>query len=511
MNEEQNIKEKEKPKDTVIAQIIHRYLPFWPIFIVLVTISLTISLLYLRSQTKIYIATAKVLLKDPQKGSDTKVLDALNIFSEKKIVENEIIVLKSSSLIQEVVKDLNLYATVYNEGKVQREELYRTNSPISFIAVNKNNINASGKFYFKINWGNESVSIANQTVRFGNIVNIGNCSYRIIINNDYNKTVTGKNFYAVFNSVSAAAASISRSIKAAPLSYASTVIDLKLETPVPEKGIDILNKLFVIYNKFGIDDKNQMATKTLRFIEDRLNSVIGQLDSVEHNIETYKSKNDVVDLGSQAMFYFNNIKDLDKINSTIELQLQLIDDVLKYVNSKGKKNGTVPSLILINDETLRSLLSQLYTAEFDFDKTKSNAGDKSEIVILAEEKINRIKDDLRENIRNIRSNFTLQKQANDRNVLMNKGLYSLVPQKERGLLEISRQQAIKSNIYNYLLQKREETALSSASTSADLRILENGSSYGPISPIPKTYYFAGILIGFIIFLLFWCILKLISV
>ena len=84
MNEEQNI--KENPKDNIIAQIIYRYLPFWPFFILLMAVSLSISYFYLRSQTKIYVASAKVLLKDPQKGGGvTKVLDALNIFSEKKI------------------------------------------------------------------------------------------------------------------------------------------------------------------------------------------------------------------------------------------------------------------------------------------------------------------------------------------------------------------------------------------------------------------------------------------
>src|SRR4051794_11331541 len=92
----------------ILAQIVHRYLPFWPIFVATVSISLIISYVYLRAQTKIYVASAKVLLKDPQKnGGDSKVLDALNIFSEKKIVDNEIIVLRSSSLMEDVIDSLN--------------------------------------------------------------------------------------------------------------------------------------------------------------------------------------------------------------------------------------------------------------------------------------------------------------------------------------------------------------------------------------------------------------------
>jgi tyrosine-protein kinase Etk/Wzc len=122
---------EDKNQSNILVQIVHRYLPFWPLLAILLAISLSISFLYLRSQTKLYVAAAKVLLKDPQKGgSDSKVLEALNIFGEKKIVENEILVLKSGSLMQEVVKQLDIYNTVYNKGKVQTEELYGSNSPL---------------------------------------------------------------------------------------------------------------------------------------------------------------------------------------------------------------------------------------------------------------------------------------------------------------------------------------------------------------------------------------------
>lgn len=240
------------------------------------------------------------------------------------------------------------------------------------------------------------------------------------------------------------------------MSYASTVIDLKLETPVPDKGINILNKLFEVYNFAGIEDKNDMATRTLKFIQDRLDTITSQLDSVERNMENYKSKNEVINLSEQANAYFNNIKEFDKINSTIELQLKLLNDVSNYINSKGNKNGTVPSLILINDETLRNLLSELYNSEFNLDKVKNTAGAKSDLVLTAEEKVERIKDDIRENLKNIRNNFNIQKQNNAINISQNEHLYKVIPKKERELLEISRQHEIKNNIYTYLLQKEKK-------------------------------------------------------
>ncbi|HRF26057.1 MAG TPA: Wzz/FepE/Etk N-terminal domain-containing protein [Ferruginibacter sp.] len=457
MSEEQFF--KEKPSNNILAQIIHRYLPFWPIYIVLTVIALIVAYIYLRAETKIYVATAKVLLKDPQKGGgDSKVLDALNIFSEKKIVENEIIVLRSSSLMQQVVKSLNLYATVYNQGKVQKEELYGSNSPVAFVALQKDSIRGGGRYEFDIDWRNERVSIAGKSVPFNGIIQIAKTDYQVVINPEYSRNLSGKNYYVVFSTVQTAAARVIGTLKATPLSYASTVIDLRLETPIQEKGINILNKLFEVYNREGIEDKNQIATKTLAFIEDRLNTVIGQLDSVERIIQNYKARQGVVDLGIQASMYYSAVSDLDRQKARVELQMDILKDIQQYVNRKSKNPGVVPSLEVVDDPTLKSLLEQLYNSEFELDRIRSTAGNKSELVMVAEEKVFRIKKDIQENLDNIRSNFNTE-LAQINNAIANKySLLSLVPEKERGLLEINRQQSIKNNIYTFLLQKREETA-----------------------------------------------------
>ena len=132
---------KEQTDRNVFLQILERYLPFWPLFVITTILSLSVTYVYLRSQVPIYVASAKVLLKDPNKGSgDSKILDALNIFGDKKIVENEIVVLRSTNLMQEVVKDLDLYASVYNEGKVRVEELYKENSPVYFYTAQPDGI-----------------------------------------------------------------------------------------------------------------------------------------------------------------------------------------------------------------------------------------------------------------------------------------------------------------------------------------------------------------------------------
>ncbi len=157
----------EQSDTNIFKQVIYKYLPFWPLFLITTSITMAIAFLKLRAETRIYVATAKVLLKDPNKGDgDSKVLDALNIFSDKKIVDNEIIVLRSGDFMQEVAKELDLFATVYNKGNVQTEELYKLNSPVKFIVLDKDSFNLSATYSFKMDWKGKHVLIDNKVVPF---------------------------------------------------------------------------------------------------------------------------------------------------------------------------------------------------------------------------------------------------------------------------------------------------------------------------------------------------------
>ena len=490
---------KERTESNLLIQILQRYLPFWPLFLITMGAGLTISWLYYRSQTKIYMAAAKVLLKDPQKnGGESKVLDALNIFSEKKIVENEIIVLRSSLILEKVVKSLDLYASVYNEGRLRIEELYKGNSPVWFRTDDKENIEGGGKHYFSVDWVKKGITINDRFISFNSTVSFGKTNYRVVPNPEYNQHLTGKKYYVVFNSVGSAAGAIAGSLKANPISNASTVIELKIETQVPEEGIDILNKLFEVYNDDAINDKNQIASKTLLFIDDRLNYVVGQLDSVEKNVERYKTTQGVYNFGDQASLYLDNVRDLDKRNSEVELQMEIVKDIKSYINSKGKKPGMVPSQLLVNEPVLAGLLDKLYNAEFNVDKVKSINGEKSDAVIMAMETVDRLKNDIQENVSSLERNLRSVKNNVSANISRNSNLLSQVPRKERGLLDISRQESIKNNIYTFLLQKREETALSSAGTTPDLRVLEKGVAWGPIKPVAKKFYLTGLILGLLV-------------
>lgn len=490
----------EKPKSNIVQMVLKRYFPFWPIYVFFTLIGLALAFVYLRSQTRVYVAKASVLLKDPNKSADAKVLEALNIFDDKKSVDNEILVLKSSSIIQQVVKDLDLYATMYNQGKVQVEELYKANAPLMFIAENKENITGGGKFDVDINWSKNTAKIGNKTVAFGSRFNINDSWYTLQANQEYNREAEGKKFFVVFNTPAGAAGSIIGSLRANAISYQSTVLDVTMETPIPARGMDILNRLFIVYNNASIFDKNQMAEQTLRFIDDRLDKIVSQLDSAEDRVERYRSANRITDIEMQSGQYSAAVAELETRKAQLDVQMDVLNDVQAYVSNKGSKKVMVPALGMIDGGSIGGLIGELNAANFELDKIRTTAGEQSEQVKLVRDKVRTLTSAINENLVNVRRNYNTERGNVEAKIAYNNGMLQAVPMKERTLLEMSRQQTIKNNIYTFFLQKKEETALSAAATSNDLRVLEAASFYGPIRPIPRNFYLAGLIGAFFAFL-----------
>src|SRR4030081_2095077 len=100
-----NTKKLENNNDNLLFHLWFRYFPYWPLFAILLLLTLGGTWFYLRYVTPMYESSATILIKDEKKGlDDSKMMEALNLLSTKKIIENEIEVLHSRSLMNAVVK-----------------------------------------------------------------------------------------------------------------------------------------------------------------------------------------------------------------------------------------------------------------------------------------------------------------------------------------------------------------------------------------------------------------------
>ncbi|HTI90483.1 MAG TPA: polysaccharide biosynthesis tyrosine autokinase [Puia sp.] len=477
------------------SELLYRYLPYWPLFLVLLIISLACAWFYLRYTLPIYEATATIMVKDEKKGvDDANLMEQLDMFGSKKLVENEIEVLNSRMLMRDVVKGLSLYAPVSAKGSLRTIPAYSL-SPVIVQVLNPDRLTTEKKVEFAFDSAKKEVVIGAAHFPLGQWGSDGKNTVRFLLNPNYSAPEEpAKGLFFSLNNVDAMTGVYLNALKVTQATKLSSVIDLKVGDYVPKRGEDVLNGLIDVYNKAAISDKNALASNTLKFINERLKLVAGELDSVELGIQKYKAREGIIDISAQGQQYLESVGTNDEKLSQVNVQLAVMDQVEKYVEAKNNQPGIVPSTFGIQDPSLTLLLTKLYDLEVQYEGLRKTTAENNPLLLSIRNEIDKIKPNILENIHSLRQNLVAGKAdltgTSDRYTAVLKKL----PQKERGLVEISRQQTIKNGIYSFLLQKREETALSYNSAVADTRIVDTASAGAePVSPKPTLAYLVAII------------------
>jgi len=480
----------DQSEKNVFGQLWFKYFPYWPLFLILLTVALTGAWFYVRYKTNPYYeATASILIKDEKKGQDeAKMLESLNQLSAKKIIENEIEVIKSRQLLTEVAKKLHLYAPVYEKGRIKPATAYTT-SPVIVQAQNPDSLGNPGDVYFSVGPDSKWVLIGNDTFMVNKWVRTPYGVLRFVPQ-AHDKMPKERPLYFNLEDPKVIATNLQANLQAASVSKLSSVISLKVKDENPKRAEDILNALIASYNEAALNDKNTLAANTLSFVNERLKYVEKDLDSIEQKLQQYKANQGAIDIGSQGTLFLQNVSELSQKIGDANVQMDVLNQVEKYVTSKDKTGGIVPSTVGVEDPILTKLLNDLYQNEMEYEKQIKTTGVNNPIVLSLRSEIDKMKPSILENIRNQKA--SLEASRNNLNSLNNRysSLLSSIPQKERDLVEISRQQGIKSSVYNFLLQKKEETAMALSSSIADSRTVDNALSFGPMSPAKKIYMMA---------------------
>lgn len=469
------------------------YLPYWPLFLLLVVLMLAGAWFYLRSTAPVFESNATIIVKDNKRGTeDAKMIGELNQLAAPTIVENEMEVLKSRTLMGEVVNNLGLYAPVFAEGKFHRLSAYASSplkvevqSPDSLTEVTKvpllydekeNKAVVNGTAYSLNQW----VATPYGTLRFSR--------------NNTKNPAEGPFYFALVDPKILALDLLGKlDVSSNKL---SSVVSLKMQDEVPRRSENILNELIRVYNLANINDKNVLAANTLGFVEERLRYVSKDLDSIERKLQQYKSRQGAVDISTQGKLFLENVSSNDQKLNDVNMQLAVLNQVKTYVQSKQSQSGIVPSTLGVSDPMLSQLVTKLYATEQEYDGLKKTTGENLPSMMATASQIEKMRASILENV-----NSQVQGlMANRTTIYATNSAYNsllqALPQQERSIVEISREHTNKTAIYNYLLQKREEAALSHSVT-ADTRLIDKAqSSLQPVSPKRKVIYLLAVMLAF---------------
>jgi tyrosine-protein kinase Etk/Wzc len=504
--EDNNHIESEGSESNIIEKVISSYLPYWPLLLLFILLSLTAAYIYLRYATPIYAAQATIIIKDNSKGGadDSKGMESLNLIATNKSIENEIQVLQSRAIMEAVVKRLCLYAPVSQQGKVKSADAYML-SPIVVEAKNADSIIEVKKVDFDYDKTagtvllnkkdkypiNQFVNTAYGVLRFK-----PNTYYRASLEPDKQLSFSLDNPTNVSVDI----------LKNIVLTSNSALVNLSYKDAIPQRAINILNNLIDVYEKRSIEDKNVLSRNTLAFVNERL-AVLGKdLDSIERKVQQYKTKNNASNISDQGGVILSTIAVADQKVGEIKNQAAVLDQLDRYVTGASKDGALVPSTLGIADPTLTGLLNKLYTSEAEYAKLKVTMGENSPKMIALAEEISKIKPDIVNNIKSQKASIGASIQSLSATSGKFSSMLSSLPVKERQLMVISREQQTKANLYQYLARTKDETELSIANTMTNSRVVDKAFvGKDPVSPKKKIIYmlaciaavglFLGIIIG----------------
>lgn len=480
-----------KEQKGLIADLAFKFLPYWPVFLVFIPVCLVCAWFYLRTTTPMYEATAAIMIKDESKGTyDGQMIEELDQLSSKKIIENEIEVLKSRMLMTDVAKNTHLYATFFEEGDMVPKAAYAS-SPIRLQVANPDAIRGAAKVEFRFSAKDSTVIIGSKKYPLNQFVNTEYGQIKFIKNKYQLQQPEGQLYFTLKTPRSTAGSFTSR-LKVIP-SKVSTVVTLQFADASPALAEEVLNELITVYNQATIAEKNRLASSTLSFVQERLRVVEKEMQDIEGKAESYKSSRGAVELGTQSQIYMRTINDVDQKMADISMQLTILDEVERYVQSKNNSGGLVPSTLGLKDPMMSDLLNKLYDHELNLERLKKTTASNNPMVIAINDQINKLKPSIQENIKNQRASLQASKLNLASSSNSYAGMLNTIPQKERELIDISRQQSIKNGIYEFLLKKKEETELAMQSSMIDSRIVDKAqATFDPVSPNKKMIYMAAL-------------------
>lgn len=476
----------------------------WYWFVLSLIIFGGIGAIYLRYTTPLYQSTAKLLIKDEdnnsRRGSSLQNMSNLGIISNSTGVDNEMEILLSHSIAEDAIRDLKLYVNYTTEGKVKDVIAYR-NQPLTvdidaahLDKLNRPiNLNITKKGSSYIVTGTYSVPTNEENIEGPFSINkkftslpatIPTRAGIITINSNNGRTLQEAQVLKV-NIVSPKIASDKYvgELQIAPSAKGTSIVQLQLTDEVPQRSLDYLKQLAIVYNRQANEDKNVVAHQTEKFINSRLEKINAELGKTEGELQNYKQRNGMVELKMNASNSVTNQNTSEQKLAEMETQIELFNTIAREVESSSRNlSQVIPSNVGLDDESSTALINKYNELVLERNRLLRSASESSPVVEPLTAQIRDLNYNIRRAIASARRNLQIQRDALLTQVDKYTNEVEETPQQERMLTQIGRQQEVKSGLYLMLLQKREENSISLAATADKGKLIDDPQLNGQVSP-----------------------------
>ncbi len=493
--------------DFNIKELIGKYLKYWYWFLISVLLCGAGAYLYLRYATPQYSASAKIMLADEKGNIPTElaVFEELDLMgSNVNKVEDEIHVLKSRSLMTNVAKRLDLNVRYYAQGRVKEVEVFQ-DAPITITFITPDSILESSKFelFFTILSENtfslkEEEGGVSKNHAFGETVKTSSAEFIVTPGRKWIDGNSGQEIKVKVEPLSVVAEYYRGEIYISPSDEGSSVLNIYLNDPVQKKAEKVINTLIDEYNKNSIEEKNLVAKNTADFINERIDLISKDLSDVDQTAAQFKTSQGLTDIASEANIYLNTGSQNEQQLIAASTELNLVNAMKSRVRGDGF--DIVPANIGLTDPSINTITAQYNELVIQRNRLLESSGNQNPIIVNLDQQLSSLKQNLQQSLNNLSNTLNIRVNNLRRQSDIINSRIAAVPGQEKQFTDITRQQGIKAALYTYLLQKREETAISQAAASPNAKIIDWADSIfkTPVSPKPKIVYLASFLLGLLI-------------
>ena len=498
---------EEKEEKTDYRALFFRYIIRWPWLVASVIVCLLCAWLYLRYSTPVYDISATILIKDDKKGgatgSNLSVFEDLGIFSSSKNIDNEMEILRSKSLIKNVVNELGFYINYLAKGSFHDIELYN-NTPIRvhFSAEDAEKLSAPIFLTINILPGGKldvNVTINEQTSNkhfdklpavlptvAGTLTFVENPGHTSNEVNIVDVTIVQP---------LGVAKGYAGSLTIEPTSKTTSVATVSLKNTNKKRGEDFIKKLIEIYNRNANDDKNEVAENTARFIDERIAIINAELGTTEHELENFKRGAGLTNLSSDAQLAISERSEYEKRCVENGTQLNLIQ-YLTDILGKADNSTLLPANVGLSDESLANLITRYNALILERNRLLRTSSESNPVILKLDSSIRDFRSNLVTSIASVHKGLLITQADLNREANKFAKRVSNAPAQERQFVSIQRQQEIKAGLYLMLLQKREENNITLASTANNAKIIDDAlANSAPVSPKSKLIYMIALALG----------------
>ncbi|MAW21760.1 MAG: hypothetical protein CMD16_05145 [Flavobacteriales bacterium] len=525
---EQNKNLQEETID--VKALILKYSQYWYYFLLSILFCGFIAFLNYRYTIPEYSVSTTLLIRDDnntQLGAEN-LLEGLELFSGKKNLKNEIVILNSYSITEKVIEELNLGLSYFQHGFFQTNEMFE-NSPFKVNLDSSHNQLTGIDFHVKNITENDFTLVVkaedqfpydlieqkfnkkilanldiNETYNFGETINNDYFSFSITKSLFFKSDEiqkSNKTYSFKLHQTDKLAHKLINNITINPINKETSILKLNIKGKTPKKNINILDKITEIYIRSGLDEKNIMAINTIHFIDEQLDVIQDSLTVIENKLESFRLQNPNLEIVDKEFGTYFQKQKLDNTLSEQSVNIKYYNSLLSYLKDDNNANSIVsPTSMGISNPELNSLINQLlqlYAKKGELKLTTTKKNPTYQAVIS---QINHTKNTIIENVNNLISSALiyendLKKRINSFNNKINQ-----LPEAEKNYLILKRKHEYNEQTSIYLQQKRYEASLAKAGTESDHKVIDPArlDSEIPIKPKKSLAYFISIIIGFFI-------------